>query len=107
MGGVGNGPYYDLVSDGRIFATSYLPLHPPREARMMGKGWCADRVDMGAVESANQYLQVDFGAELIVEAISIGNVNGSFHVTRYYVEYASNTKELHHVGADSVSFKEG
>ena len=85
------------VMDGH--ATSHLPLYPPHEARMLGKGWCADTVDMGAVESANQYLQVDFGAELIVEAISIGSVNGSFYVTRHYVEYASNTEEFHRVGA--------
>ena len=95
-------PYHDLVSDGRISATSHLPPHPPNEARIRGKGWCA-------VESANhdQYLQVDFGAELIVEAISMGIVNGSFYVTRYLVEYGSNTQQLQRADADSVSFKEG
>ena len=102
----GDDTYYKLVSDKRISANSHLPPHLPREVRMSGDGWCANRtrIDMGRVESANQYLTVDFGAEVIVEAISIGIVNDSSYVTRYFVEYGSNTNDLHRIDADSVSF---
>ena len=107
----GREPYYEIVSDERISATSHLPYHPPHEARWSGKGWCADRVDTGTVESAYQYLQVDFGAELIVQAIFIGNVNGSFHVSRYFIEYGSDANyfesdrtQLYCGDPDSVSF---
>ena len=107
MGDGGDEPYYDLVSDRHISATSHLPPHPPCEARRSGNGWCADRVDVCEAESTNQYLQVDFGAELIVGAISIGSVNESLYVTRYFVEYGSNTQQFRRVDADSVSFKKG
>ena len=102
----GDDTYYKLVSDKRISANSHLPPHLPREARMSGAGWCANRtrIDMGRVESANQYLTVDFGAKVIVEAISIGIVNDSSYVTRYFLEYGSNTNDLHRIDADSVSF---
>ena len=108
----GDEPLYEIVSDEQISASSHLPLHPPSEARMSGDGWCADRVDTGStVESAYQYLQVDFGAELIVQAISIGNVNGSFHVSRYFIEYGSDANyfesdrtQLYCGDPDSVSF---
>ena len=72
-----------------------MPHHPPHEARRSGNGWCADRVDIDGAESAYQYLQVDFGAELIVQAISIGNVNVSFRVSRYFIEYGSDTNQLY------------
>lgn len=102
----GDDTYYKLVSDKRISANSHLPPHLPREARMSGAGWCANRtgIDIDTVESANQYLTVDFGAEVIVGAISIGIVNDSSYVTRYFVEYGSNTNDLHRIDADSVSF---
>ena len=102
----GDDTYYKLVSDKRITATSHLPPHLPREARMSGAGWCANRtrIDIDTVESANQSLTVDFGAEVIVGAISIGIVNDSFYVTRYFVEYGSNINEFQHADADSVSF---
>ena len=79
----GDEPYYDLVSDERISATSHLPHHPPSEARMSGDGWCANRTC--TVGSQGQYLQVDFGAEVVVEAISIHSVDEGFYVTEYYV----------------------
>ena len=105
LDGSGDDTYYDLVTDARISASSYLPPHRPHEARMSGNGWCANTVDMCAAESENQYLQVDFGAEVIVGAISIGSVSaGTLYVTRYFVEYGSNMNEFHHADADYVSF---
>ena len=89
----GDEPYYDIVSDERISATSYLPHHPPSEARMSGDGWCAESIC--TVGSERQYVQVDFGAEVVVEAIAIDSVDENFYVTEYYVEYASNVSHFH------------
>ena len=97
--------YYDIFSDERISATSHSPYHPPSEARMSGDGWCAE--SMCTVGSEKQYLQVDFGAEVVVEAISIDSVNESFYVTEYYVEYASDESQFHcvaTVSGENVSF---
>ena len=98
-------PYYDIVSDERISATSHLLYYPPSEARMSGDGWCAE--SMCTVGSQRQYLQVDFGAEVVVEAISIDSVDESFYVTEYYVEYASDESQFHcvaTVSGENVSF---
>ena len=87
------------LHDGPITSSSSIPNHPPSEARMSGNGWCAQ--SMCNVVSERQYLQVDFGAEVVVEAISIGSVNnGSLRVTEYYVEYGSNVHQLHCVTSE-------
>ena len=65
---------------------------------MSGNGWCAQPQSTCTVgnESESHYLQVDFGAEIVLEAISIGSVNnGSLRVTEYYVEYGSDMNQLH------------
>ena len=77
-----------------------MSLYPPSEARMSGDGWCAQ--SMCTVESESQYLQVDFGAEVIVEAIAIGHVN-KHYVTKYYVEYGSDLSQLQCVAPAEVS----
>ena len=101
----GDEPYYNIVTDERISATSHLPLYPPSEARMSGDGWCAE--SMCTVGSERQYLQVDFGAEVVVEAIAIDSVNNdSLHVTEYYVEYASNVSHFRCVLTDSGDSRE-
>ena len=97
----GDEPYYDLVSDEliHISATSHLLNHPPSQARMSGDGWCANRTC--TVGSQRQYLQVDFGVEVVVEAISIDSVDEGFYVTEYYVEYASDESQFHCAGTVS------
>ena len=70
---------------------------------MSGNGWCARPQSTCTVgnESESHYLQVDFGAEVVLEAISIGSVNnGSLRVTEYYVEYGSNVHQLHCVTSE-------
>ena len=87
------------LHDDRITSSSSIPNHPPSEARMSGSGWCAQ--SMCNVISERQYLQVDFGAEVVVEAISIGSVNNdSLHVTEYYVEYGSDVNQWHCVTSE-------
>ena len=70
-----------------------MPLHLPSEVRMSTDGWCAQ--SMCTTGSEGQYLQVDFGAEVVVEAIAIASVYESFYVTKYYVEYGSDVDHLY------------
>ena len=86
-------PFY--VLDNRITSSSSIPNHSPSEARMSGNGWCAQ--SMCTVGSESQYLQVDFGAEVLVEAIGIDSVDGNLNVTKYYVEYGLNVNQLYYV----------
>ena len=44
---------------------------------------------------SQEYLQVDFGAEVVVEAIAIASVHDSFYVTKYYVEYGLDIDHLY------------
>ena len=44
---------------------------------------------------SQEYLQVDFGAEVVVEAIAIASVDESFYVTKYYVEYGLGVDHLY------------
>ena len=69
--------------------------HTPSDARMSGDGWCAESICK--VESDNHYIQVDFGAAVVVEAIAIDGVegNGTGYVTEYYVEYGQVVDELY------------
>ena len=73
---------------------------------MSGNGWCAHSTC--TVGSQSHYLQVDFGAEVVVEAISIDSVDESFYVTKYYVEYGLDESQLHCVTSkesnETVSF---
>ena len=59
--------------------------------------WCAD--SMCTVRSQEQYLQVNFGAEVVVEAISIERITTDYrrfhYVKKYYVEYGSNERQVH------------
>lgn len=66
------------------------------QARMSGDGWCGG--DMCTVGSKRQYLQADFGAEVVIEAIAIDNAGDRYnnYVTRYNVEYGSDTSQFHY-----------
>ena len=56
-------------------------------------GWCPD--DMAMRNSAgSQFIEVDFGAEVIVEAIAIPMAGGSC-VKQYHVQYAGSDREFH------------
>ena len=92
-------PFY--LHDNQITSSSSAPSHSPSEVTMSGNGWCAQPQSTCTVESESHYLQVDFGAEIVVEAISIGSVNNdSLHVTEYYVEYGSDVNQLHCVTSE-------
>ena len=79
--------------DRYINATSFIPPHAPSEARMSGIGWCSD--DPACDRSGeNQFIEVDFGAEVVVEAIAILRAGGGY-VTHYSVEYTRSYGDYH------------
>ena len=95
-------PFY--LHDDRITSSSSAPSHSPSEVTMSGNGWCAQPQSTCTVGSESYYLQVDFGAEIVVEAISIGSVNNdSLRVTEYYVEYGSDVNQLYCVISEESS----
>ena len=87
-------PFY--LRDHQITSSSSILSHLPSEVTMSGNGWCAQPQSTCTVGSEGHFLQVDFGAEIVVEAISIGSVyNDSLHVTEYYIEYGSDVNQLY------------
>ena len=71
-----------------ITATSHTPPYYPHEARISRIGWCSDDIAKGN-SNESQFIEVDFGAEVIVEAVAILRVGGSC-VKKYYVQYAGS-----------------
>ena len=84
-------------TNANINATSFTNNYTPSKARIQDDGWCAE--SMCTVGSERQYLQVNFGAEVVVEAISIGIVDRRYYhyVRQYHVEYGSNESQSYHV----------
>ena len=76
-----------------INATSFTPPYYPYEARIHRIGWCSEDIVMCNSEET-QFIEVDFGAEVIVEAIAILRVGGSC-VKKYYVQYAGSDGEFY------------
>ena len=83
-----DGVFHDVVSDERMSATSYDPSYPPQEARLSGAGWCADSVCN--TEPTRQYLTIDYGIEVVLQAIAINATSRGFYVTQYMIEYAGS-----------------
>ena len=86
-------PLLKYITDANISATSFMHDYTPSQARMSGDGWCAQSTC--TVGSQRQYLQIDFDAEVVVEAISIERARYFHYVTEYYVEYGSNESQVH------------
>ena len=76
-----------------IIATSHTPPYYPHEARISRIGWCSDDIAKGN-SNESQFIEVDFGAEVIVEAIAVLRVGGSC-VKKYYVQYAGSDREFY------------
>ena len=85
--------------DRYINASSFIPLHAPSEAITSGIGWCSD--DLTCDNGESQFIEVDFGAEVIVEAIAILRAGGGY-VTRYSVEYAPSDGDYHCISEDET-----
>ena len=76
-----------------ISATSFTPSYYPNKARISEIGWCSNGTAMHNSKES-QFIEVDFGAEVIVEAIAILSVGGSC-VKKYYVQYAGSDGEFY------------
>ena len=76
-----------------INATSFVSPYFLYEARIPRIGWCSnDLVECSFKEG--QFIEVDFGAEVIIEAVAVLRVGGSC-VKQYYVKYAGADEEFH------------
>jgi len=81
-----------LISSGLdryINATSFIQPHLPSEARVSGIGWCSDYLTCDSTE--RKFIEVDFGAEVVVEAVAVLRAGGGY-VTHYSVEYAGSDR---------------
>jgi len=72
-----------------INASSFVQPYFPFEARIPRIGWCSRDVACNNTES--HFIEVDFGAEVIVEAVAVLRVGGSC-VKQYYVQYAGSDR---------------
>ena len=77
-----------LVTDRRISDSSSGNNNGPSQARLSGTGWCSE--NRCNIPPTREYLEIDFGAELVVEAILIANDSKGFYVTEYMLEYAGS-----------------
>ena len=74
-------------------ATSFVSPYYPYEGRIPRIGWCSN--DLEACNNIEgQYIEVDFGDEVIVEAVAVLRAGGSC-VKQYYVQYAGSDGEFH------------
>ena len=73
-------------------STSFIPPYSPSEARTSGIGWCT--ADLTCNNAERQFIEVDFGDEVIVEAVAILRAGGSY-VTEFSVEYAGSDGDYH------------
>ena len=86
--------------DRYINATSFIPPYLPSEARTSGMGWCSD--DLACNNTSSQFIEVDFGAEVIIEAVAILRAGGGF-VTHYSVEYAGSDRDYHCISEQTTN----
>ena len=103
--------FYNLVhNDNRINASSSVQDYPPWNVRMTNSGWCS--VSLSSMCEANistameQYVLVDFGAEVVVEAIGTAAASNGHYLESYTVEYARSDGQYYTVPArdDTVHF---
>ena len=76
----------------RTSATSYNSPHEPMEARKSRFGWCSNYLTCNSTTDEYEYIEIDFGVEVVVEAISTVSAGGGY-VTQYYVQYARSNGE--------------
>jgi len=89
------------VTDERITASSFDPLHPPSQARLSGSGWCSANTCNTQPDDDYEYLQIDFGAELVVEAVTLASNSEGFYVTQYLLQYSGADSMYEYVDAEA------
>jgi len=80
---------YNLVqNNNRINASTSVQNYPPWNVRMTSNGWCSASTCVAATAAMEQYLLINFGAEVVVEAIGTAAASNGNYVENYMVEYA-------------------
>ena len=77
-------------------ASSTSSTYSPTQVVISGYGWCSDEMTCNIAKDHNQYIEVNFNSEVVVEAILVLGTEKSL-VTHYSVEYAGSDREYHHV----------
>ena len=80
---------------GNINASSFILPYSPSEAGTSGIGWCPD--DLACNNGESHFIEFDFGAEVIIEAVAVLRAGGSY-VTHYNIEYAGSDRDYHCIG---------
>ena len=90
--------------DQYIYSTA-SSTYSPIEVVISGDGWCSDEITCNIAK--DQYIEVDFSSEVVVEAILVLEIEKSL-VTHYSVEYAGSDGEYHQISErtsnESVSY---
>lgn len=81
-------------NDNRINASTSVQGYPPWNVRMTQNGWCSvsltSMCERNISRAMEQYLLVDFGAEVFVEAIGTAAANNGNYLVKYQIEYATS-----------------
>ena len=77
-------------------ASSTSPTYSPTQVVISGNGWCSDEMTCNIAIDQDQYIEVDFNSEVVVEAILVLGTDNSL-VTHYSVEYAGSDTEYHSI----------
>ena len=71
---------------------------------MTGSGWCsvslASMCEASISTAMEQYLLVDFGAEVVVEAIGTAAADNGNYLTSYMIEYARSDSQYFTVSSE-------
>ena len=86
------------VLDQYIYSTasSTSSAYSPTQVVISGNGWCSDGMTCNSAKDQDQYIEVDFNSEVVVEAILVLGTDKSL-VTHYSVEYAGSDTEYHSI----------
>ena len=69
---------------------------------MSSNGWCSISLAEGDISGTLvQYLLVNFGAEVVVEAIGTAPANNGNYLQRYIVEYARSDGQFFNVSGEN------
>ena len=77
-------------------ASSTSSTYSPTQVVISGNGWCSDGMTCNSAKDQDQYIEVDFNSEVVVEAILVLGIEKSL-VTHYSVEYAGSNGEYHRI----------
>ena len=77
-------------------ASPISTTYSPTQVVISGNGWCSDGMTCNSTKDHDQYIEVDFNSEVVVEAILVLGTEKSL-ATHYSVKYAGSDREYHRI----------